>query len=205
MDQETGGAGEKKRLRRLRLFGRRWLPVWLLGLALLIAGPLRGLEAGPGADAGIPDLDRPIGVKQVIDGDTIELINNERVRYLGIDAPEMRRKVNGRWIKIMESFAAEAYELNRGLVEGRSVRIELDREIRDRYDRLLGYVFVDGLLVNAELISSGYVVVRIHAPNDRYADLFIKLQAEARAEGRGIWGSRDGDWRGGSPRDGSKE
>lgn len=187
------------------MLGRQWLPVGLLGLGLLLAGPLRGLEAGSGADAGIPGLDRPIAVKQVIDGDTIELINRERVRYLGIDAPEMRRKVNGRWIKIMESFAAEAYELNRGLVEGRSVRIELDREIRDRYDRLLGYVFVDGRFVNAELISSGYVIVRIHPPNDRYADLFIKLQAEARAEGRGIWGSRDGDWRGGSPRDGSKE
>jgi micrococcal nuclease len=130
-----------------------------------------------------------MAVKRVIDGDTIELVNGEMVRYLGIDAPEMRRKVHGRWIESSEPYAAEATALNRRLVEGQPVRLELDRESRDRYHRLLAYVFVKDHLVNAELISSGYVQVRLHPPNLRYAELFMKLQAEALAHHRGLWTS----------------
>ena len=95
--------------------------------------------------------------------------------------------------KVVLSFAAEAYKLNRRLVEGRKVRLERDQESRDRYHRLLAYVFVEDRLVNAELIASGYVEVRLHPPNLRYADLFMKLQAEALVHQRGLWASKGRD------------
>lgn len=57
---------------------------------------------------------------------------------------------------------------------------------------LRAYVFVDDRLVNAELITSGFAVVRLHPPNVRYADLFMKLQAEAMAHQRGLWASSAG-------------
>ena len=189
MDQETGSPREKTDLRPAPGFRRRSIPAVLLGTVLIFSGVLSGSKAPSQTASEALDLGKPVAVQRVIDGDTIELSNGERVRYLGIDAPEMRRKVRGRWVEKAEPFAAEAYELNRRWVEGRRVRLEMDRETRDRYHRLLAYVFVNDHLVNAELITSGYVVVRLHPPNLRYADLFMKLQAEALAHQWGLWAS----------------
>ncbi len=193
MDHETGGIQEKTGLRRSLRFWERAVPLVLLGAVLFLSGVISESKAQAPLDAQALDPGKPIAVKRVIDGDTIELANGEIVRYLGIDAPEMRRKVHGRWVEHVEPFAAEAFALNRRLVEGRRVRLELDRESRDRYHRILAYVFVNDRLVNAELISSGYVVVRLHPPNLRYADLFMKLQAEALAHQRGLWASEGRD------------
>lgn len=193
MDQETGGLQEKTGLRQSRRFWGRPIPVALLGALLLLSGAISESMALPRPGDQAFEFGKPIAVKRVIDGDTIELANGETVRYIGIDAPEMRRKVRGRWVKKAEPFAAEAYELNRRLVEGRKVRLERDQESRDRYHRLLAYVFVEDRLVNAELIASGYVEVRLHPPNLRYADLFMKLQAEALAHQRGLWASKGRD------------
>jgi len=189
MDQKTGESQKKAFLSRFLRGGRRFPPVVLLGPILFLSVVSIQVNAEPGAEPTPADLGGLIAVKRVIDGDTIELVNGEMVRYLGIDAPEMRRKVHGRWVESGEPYAVEATALNRRLVEGRPVRLELDRESRDRYHRLLAYVFVKDRLVNAELISSGYVQVRLHPPNLRYADLFMKLQAEALAHHRGLWTS----------------
>jgi len=190
MDQKTGKSREEARLSPAFRAGRRLFPAVLLLPILFLSLGYSGLRADAGADTQPAVTAKLITVKRVIDGDTIELANGERVRYLGIDAPEMRRKVDGRWVEIHEPYAVEAYELNRRLVEGRAVRLEFDRESRDRYHRLLAYVFVKDRLVNAELISSGFVQVRLHPPNLRYADLFMKLQAEALAHQRGLWTSK---------------
>lgn len=76
---------------------------------------------------------QPYQVSKVIDGDTIELSNGERVRYIGINTPEFR---NG----IPDPYAQEAYEANKKLVEGKEVRLELDVQERDKYGRILAYV-----------------------------------------------------------------
>ncbi|MBI3994596.1 MAG: thermonuclease family protein [Nitrospirae bacterium] len=189
MDQETGGSQEKTGVSPVPRFRRRAVPVGLLGTVLFFSGLLSGPSTLSPADSGVFEAGNLIPVKRVIDGDTIELVNGETVRYLGIDAPELRKKVRGRWVEAAEPFAAEASELNRRWVEGRRVRLERDKEDRDRFHRLLAYVFVEDHLVNAELISSGYATVRLHPPNLRYADLFMKLQAEALAHQRGLWAS----------------
>ena len=67
------------------------------------------------------------------------------------------------------------------------VRLELDVRARDQYGRLLAYVWAADLMVNAELVRLGYAQVMTVPPNVRYQALFLKLQREARAAGRGLW------------------
>ena len=125
-----------------------------------------------------------------MDGDTIQLSNGEWVRYIGIYAPELRHKVGTRWVEDPQPGAVEAYELNRRLVEGKQVRLELDVEQRDRFHRLLAYVFVGNLFVNAELVKAGYAKVFLYPPNIRYHQLFFDLQEEAKIKRHGLWAKR---------------
>jgi micrococcal nuclease len=124
-------------------------------------------------------------VVRVVDGDTIHVrigARLERVRYIGVNTPEVHHQIRGE-----EPGGREASEVNRQLVEGRRVRLELDVQERDRYGRLLAYVWVGELMVNAELVGRGYAQVMTVPPNVRYQELFLKLQREARDAGRGLW------------------
>ncbi len=115
-------------------------------------------------------------VKRVIDGDTIELINNERIRYIGIDTPERG-----------EFYYIEASNFNRKLVENKSVKLEYDIDKYDKYGRTLAYVYQDTTFVNAKLVESGYAKVMTIPPNTKYKDIFIKLEKLAKSKGIGIW------------------
>ena len=86
----------------------------------------------------------------VIDGDTILLENGESVRYIGVDAPETVHPTKG-----YECYGQEATQRNEELVEGTYIHLEMDQTNRDVYDRLLRYVFIGDILVNAELIREG--------------------------------------------------
>ncbi len=121
-------------------------------------------------------------VARIIDGDTIELSNGEKVRYIGIDTPELHHPQ-----KEVEYYAREAYEANRRLVEGKRVRLELDVEERDRYGRILAYVYIDGLMVNEWLVANGYARVATFPPNVKYAERFLQLEREARQAKIGLW------------------
>ena len=120
-----------------------------------------------------------IQTQWVVDGDTLVLSNNQHVRYTGIDAPEMSG--------FPEFYAVEATRANRRLVEGRWVRLEEDVSDRDRFDRLLRYVYVTDVMVNAELIREGFARAAAFPPDTRYAACFAALEEEARKEGRGLW------------------
>jgi len=122
-------------------------------------------------------------VKYVIDGYTILLKNNEKVRYLGIDTPEVEGPYTSE-----EPMGKEASAFNRELVEHKWVRLEFDIELRGKYDRLLAYVYVDEVFVNAELVKEGYARVSTFPPNVKYANLFLRLQREARQARKGLWG-----------------
>lgn len=121
-------------------------------------------------------------VARVIDGDTIKLVNGERVRYIGIDTPELHHPK-----KPVEYLAKEAKEFNQKLVGGKVVRLEFDVEKRDKYGRLLAYVYVDDTFVNAKLLEEGYAQILTIPPNVKYADEFLNLQGKAREENRGLW------------------
>jgi micrococcal nuclease len=127
-------------------------------------------------------------VVRVVDGDTIHVRFNDRiekVRYIGMDTPETHHPTRG-----AELGGREATAVNRRLVEGKTVQLELDVRERDRYGRLLAYVYVDHLMVNAELVRLGYAQVMTIPPNVKYASVFVKLHREAREAGRGLWASR---------------
>ena len=129
-----------------------------------------------------------IRVTKVIDGDTIILADGEKVRYIGVGTPELRRKVRGRWVYEPQPFAEDSTEFNRRLTEGKIVRLEFDVEKRDKYGRLLAYVYLeDGTFVNAELLKQGYAQLMTIPPNVKYVDLFVRLQREARRNNRGTW------------------
>ncbi len=129
-------------------------------------------------------------VKKAIDGDTIVLDNDEAVRYIGIDTPEIRRKVKNKWVYNPRPYAEEAKGFNRRLVEGKVVNLEFDVEKRDRYGRLLAYVYVDDIFVNAKMLQEGYALLYTNPPNVKYVELFIKLAKEGRENKKGLWGRR---------------
>ncbi len=124
-------------------------------------------------------------VVRVVDGDTIHVRIGERVervRYIGVNAPELHHPRRGE-----EPGGREAARVNRDLVLPRRVRLEMDVQSRDRYGRLLAYVWVGDLMVNAELVRLGYAQVMTVPPNVRHQALFLKLQRDAREAGRGLW------------------
>ncbi len=126
-------------------------------------------------------------VKRVIDGDTIELTTGERVRYLGIDTPEVRVRIGKEWVESPEPFALEASDSNKQWVAGRNVRLEYDVRKQDKYGRLLAYVYVADTMVNEALLKDGLATVLIVPPNVRYADKFRELADQARRERKGLW------------------
>ena len=74
------------------------------------------------------------------------------------------------------------------MLEGKEVRLEMDVQERDKYGRLLAYVYLeDSTFVNAELLKQGYAQVATYPPNVKYVELFVKLQKEARENKRGLW------------------
>jgi len=127
-------------------------------------------------------------VVAVSDGDTIRVRLDggrvERVRYIGVDTPETAKPDAP-----VECFADRAREFNERLVADRQVALELDVEERDRYGRLLAYVYAGGTHVNAELLRAGYAEALTVPPNVRFATRFRRLARDARRGGRGLWAS----------------
>ena len=126
----------------------------------------------------------PAEVVTVIDGDTIHVrIDGEihSVRYVGINATE----VSGD--DPPQSLGVRATVANRQLVEGRTVYLERDTSETDQHDRLLRYVWVEGGLVNAELVRAGMAFAKRYPPDDRLHDELVALQNLARAAQVGMW------------------
>ena len=126
-------------------------------------------------------------VIQVIDGDTIVIEGGYHVRYIGIDTPEVYPE--------LEPYGIEAKQYNQELVEGKVVRLERDEEGegKDKYGRLLRYVYVDDIFVNAELVRMGYAEVYPKGlfPEIQHYDELKAAEEEAKGAGRGMWGSSD--------------
>ena len=115
-------------------------------------------------------------VTSVIDGDTVELADGRHVRYLGIDTPE-----------VGDYYAEEATARNRDLVEGKTIELQRGGRDQDEYGRLLRYVYVDGIFVNAELVAEGYARAYIFDPDDRYSQILVQLEQYARMRELGLW------------------
>ncbi len=121
-------------------------------------------------------------VEKVIDGDTIKLKTGELIRYIGINAPETEYSRK----KMPEAFGKEATEANRRLVEGKTVRLEYDKQVKDD-NRLLAYVYVGETFVNGELVRKGFALYSPFDPNKSKNTLLFQYENEARKNKLGIW------------------
>lgn len=146
--------------------------LFILGKGFVILVSLVGFLQATGC-AGYVETAR---VEQVIDGDTIFIVGGERVRYIGIDAPEMG-----------EPFYYEAKRFNEQMVAGRCVKLEKDVSCRDDYGRLLRYVYVDGIFVNGELVRNGYALAKGYPPDTKYQAYLEKMEDEAKRLRKGLW------------------
>jgi micrococcal nuclease len=141
------------------------------------------LAVGCATSGHVPETQ--ITVTRVIDGDTIEVdIGGTiyRVRYIGIDTPELDDERPE-----FCALAQEATRLNRQLVEGETVRLEKDISETDKYGRLLRYVYVGDTFVNAELVRQGLAWAKAYEPDTEYQDILDEAEAEAKRDKIGIW------------------
>ena len=132
--------------------------------------------------AALSAISESFKVTRVIDGDTIEIEGGEKVRYIGIDTPETADPR-----KPVQCFGIEASKKNKELVEGKTVRLEKDITDRDRYSRLLRYVWVDDIFVNLELVKQGFASSYAYPPDIKYQEEFLAAEKEAREAKRGLW------------------
>jgi micrococcal nuclease len=122
-------------------------------------------------------------VRRVIDGDTFELENGQRVRLIGVDAPEYQP-----WKSHADFYGREASVYLKGLLTGQHVRLEPDLETHDKYGRILAYVYLlSGRFVNQQLVEEGYARAKLYRPNRRYDTLLKKAQRQARDSQKGLW------------------
>lgn len=144
----------------------------------------------------ITQAKEPVYVSRVVDGDTIEVINNEakyKVRLIGIDTPETKHPKKG-----IEYYRQEASDFTKNALEGRTVYLEFDVGKQDRYKRLLAYVWLDEeetdvrKMFNSILLLEGYSQIMTVPPNVKYVEYFKEYQREARELNRGLWAKEKG-------------
>lgn len=157
----------------LYLVYRILLYIWLYVTAL---GPYRGMSTK---------------IYKVVDGDTI-LVNNPfrrkrryKVRLIGVDAPESMRSL----YQNVAPFGAEASQyVKKRLYKGRRVFLYYDKEPRDKFGRVLAYIYLtNGEFFNATLVKKGYAFAKKYPPNVKHSTYFEKLARKARNRKRGLW------------------
>jgi endonuclease YncB( thermonuclease family) len=122
-------------------------------------------------------------VRWVNDGDTVVLTTGQRVRYIGLNAPEIDHKDQK-----AQPYGYQAKSINKELVLSGKIRLEYDTERFDRYGRLLAYVFLDdGTFLNTRLLQAGSAFYLHHKPNLKYSQSLLKAQQEAMDLKKGLW------------------
>ena len=155
--------------------------ILLVLAALVLLRPWEGLGRLGGEE---PRSVRAV-VTRVVDGDTFEVRiegDAEDVRLIGVDTPETVAPGEP-----VQCFGPQASRFSHRLLEGRRLRLRFDAERRDVYGRLLAYAYLDGRLLNADLIRRGLARTLTIPPNDRFAGRFRRLEMRAARAGKGLW------------------
>jgi micrococcal nuclease len=126
-------------------------------------------------------------VKRVVDGDTFELDDGDKIRLIGVNTPETHG--------VVERFGKESAAYTEKRLRGHMVLIIPDVSDRDRYGRLLRYVFLEGenVMINEQLVTEGYAQVMTVPPNVTLAEMFRSREREARTRNAGLWGDHEGN------------
>ncbi|HLA83716.1 MAG TPA: thermonuclease family protein [Thermoguttaceae bacterium] len=128
-------------------------------------------------------VEGPYEIQRVVDGDTLVLSNRAKIRLIGADTPETVKPNHP-----VEPWGPEASAFTKRFVAGKQVRLQMDREQKDQYGRFLAYVWVDGRMLNEELIREGYARAITRYPySSSMKTRFRRAETEARAARRGIW------------------
>jgi len=165
-------------------------------IALACATPVDRASPTPrGTATGGPGPSGPTEsatVVRIVDGDTIVVDRGrgaEKVRYIGMDTPETVKPDSP-----VEWMGPEASAANAALVEGRRVTLEKDVSETDRFGRLLRDVWIEKptgwLMINLELVRTGFAAVSTYPPDVKYVDLLLAAQRQAREAGVGLWAAR---------------
>lgn len=168
-------------------------------LTLLLVPPWAEAVQGSCTQPPKPSTLRQATIVRVVDGDTLVVSLDgaqERVRLIGIDTPEVHQspKLNrdsqrsGQDKATILALGKQASAFTKQQLQGKTMGLELDVQPRDRYGRLLAYVWVDGTLFNRQIVREGFAAAATYPPNVRYAELLAACQREARAQQRGRWG-----------------
>jgi len=125
-------------------------------------------------------------VKRVVDGDTFITKNDNRIRLIGVNTPETVKPNNP-----VERYGKEASNFTKQQLSGKTVYLFSDAGDKDKYGRLLRYVFIKGepTMFNEVLIREGYANTMTVPPNVMFSDRFVKLEREAREKKKGLWGN----------------
>lgn len=164
----------------------------LLGLSI----PAEGAKPKPPFYDLRPNAVYQVFVQRVVDGDTIVVDfpsgEQERVRLIGVNTPETVHPK-----KPVEYYGKEASDFTKRELTGKRVWLQMDVQVRDRYQRALGYVWLEAPkedesavrrgMFNARLLLEGYGQVMTIQPNSRYAEMFVGFQREAREQNKGLW------------------
>jgi len=128
-------------------------------------------------------------VARVVDGDTVVLEDGRKVRYLNIDTPETKKPGTK-----VQCFGLEASEVNKKLTQGKTFILKSDKQLKDRYDRNLFFLFELGVdthkienSVNAQMVKLGMARASIYKPNDTFASTFYRLERQAKENNIGVW------------------
>lgn len=137
-----------------------------------------------GCQKAIEPSGTPVSVRQVASGQALEIVNAseqtptpQKVRLLGIDAPDLKQ----------QPWGIAAKQGLEELVRSKSVQLEFDVERQDQYGRSLAYVWVGNQLANEQLVAAGYALAMPRSPNVKYQEKLQRAQESARLMGRGIW------------------
>ena len=142
-----------------------------------------------------------VKVLRIIDGDTLKIEyegKKESIRLIGVDTPESKynakagrdAKRSKEDVKTIIEMGKRATKYVKTLIKpGDTIKIEFDIQQRDRYGRLLGYVYLsNGKMLNEEIVKAGYASLMTIPPNVKYQDKFLEAYREARENNRGLWG-----------------
>jgi micrococcal nuclease len=154
----------------------------LFAFSVAAALAVAGASASGCASGGSPCGPTSATVTKVVDGDTVDVDGDLRVRYIGVDTPE----TSGGQI---DCYGPEAAEYNRQAVLDKQVTLEYDVECKDRYGRLLAYVYAGGKMVNLTLLERGYGKLMLIKPNVLYEAEMRAAEAAAKVAQAGLWGA----------------
>mgnify|MGYP000975788720 FL=1 len=143
-----------------------------------------------------PNAVYEVSVRRVVDGDTIVVDfpsgERERVRLIGVNTPETVHPK-----KPVEYYGKEASDFTKKELTGKKVWLQMDVQVRDRYQRALGYIWLEApkedestirqSMFNARLLLEGYGQAMTIQPNVKYAEMFVGFQREARKQKKGLW------------------